>query len=344
VMYRRERDGHVYGGPMYYMEEGLARKGMGELGRTMAVIYAFLCIGGSLGGGNMFQSNQTLEILGTVSPWFLDYNWLIGLIMAGLVGLVIIGGIKRIGSVTSRIVPFMCGLYVISALFVVFWHITEVPAMLVEIVEKAFTGPAMFGGFLGVLVMGVRRAAFSNEAGLGSAAFAHATAKTDEPAREGIVAMIGPFIDTIVICTMTALVCMITGTYLEPEFRGEGFAGTSLTAAAFDSVIPGARYVLAFAVMMFAFSTMISWSYYGERSWEYLFGARSIMLYRIIFLFFVFLGSVTALGNVVGFSDMMILGMAFPNIIAGVLLSPQVRQVLFDYYNRLRSGEMKMYE
>lgn len=345
VMYRRkDPDGRVYGGPMYYMQEGLSKKGMAEFGRTLAVIYAFLTIGGSLGGGNMFQSNQTLEILGTVSPVFIEYNWLIGLLMAGLVGLVIIGGIKRIGNVTSRIVPFMCGLYLLTSLFVILYHVTEVPRMIAEIVSQAFTGPAMFGGFVGVLAMGVRRAAFSNEAGLGSAAFAHAAAKTDEPAREGIVAMIGPFIDTIVICTMTALVCMITGTYLEPEFRDGNFAGTSLTAAAFDSVIPGARYVLAVAVMLFAFSTMISWSYYGERAWEYLFGQGTIMLYRMIFLFFVFLGAITALNNVVGFSDMMIFGMAFPNIVAGVLLSPQIKATLFDYWRRLQSGEMKMYK
>ncbi|MDP7447202.1 MAG: alanine:cation symporter family protein, partial [Candidatus Latescibacteria bacterium] len=185
----------------------------------------------------------------------------------------------------------------------------------------------------------------SNEAGLGSAAFAHAAAKTDEPAREGIVAMIGPFIDTIVICTLTGLVCMITGAYLRPEFQsGDFIVGTRMTAAAFDSVIPGASYVLAVAVFLFAFSTMISWSYYGERAWEYLFGARSILLYRLIFVFFVFLGSVTALTNVLDFSDMMILGMAFPNIVAGVLLSPQIRATLFDYWERLQSGQMKRHK
>jgi AGCS family alanine or glycine:cation symporter len=242
VMYRRNTpEGQIYGGPMYYMEEGLAKKGMAEFGRTLAVIYAFLTIGGSFGGGNMFQSNQTLEILGTVSPWFKQYNWLVGLFMAGLVGLVIIGGIRRIGHVTSRVVPVMCGLYVIASMIIILYHITEVPTMIGRIVSMAFSGPAVYGGFTGVLIMGIRRAAFSNEAGLGSAAFAHAAAKTDEPAREGIVAMIGPFIDTIVICTMTGLVCMITGAYLRPEFQsGDFIVGTRMTAAAFDSVIPGA--------------------------------------------------------------------------------------------------------
>jgi len=346
VMYRRTTaDGHVYGGPMYYMQEGLSKMGMGAFGRTLAVVYAFLAIGGSLGGGNMFQSNQTLEILGTVSPWFLHNNWLVGLFMAALVGLVIIGGIRRIGQVTSRIVPLMCGLYVLACLFIIFHHIAEVPAMIGRIVSMAFTGPAAYGGFVGVLIMGIRRAAFSNEAGLGSAAFAHAAAKTDEPAREGIVAMIGPFIDTIVICLLTGLVCMITGAYLRPEFQsGDFIVGTKMTAAAFESVIPGASYMLAVAVFLFAFSTMISWSYYGERAWEYLFGARSILVYRLIFVFFVFLGSVTALTNVLDFSDMMILGMAFPNIVAGVILSPQIKATLFDYWERLQSGQMKMHK
>ena len=346
VMYRTVHpDGRVSGGPMYYLERGLAGKGMAEVGRTLAVLFAFLTIGGSLGGGNMFQANQTLEILGTVSPWFKSYNWAVGMIMAGLVALVIIGGIRRIGRVTSRIVPFMCLLYVLASLLIILWNIEAVPATLVRIVSDAFTGPAVYGGFLGVLVMGVRRAAFSNEAGLGSAAFAHAAAKTDEPAREGMVAMIGPFIDTIVICLMTALVCTITGVFERPEFEAGGsIVGVRMTAAAFDSFIPGARYVLAVAVLFFAYSTMISWSYYGERAWEYLFGNASVLIYRIIFVFFVFLGSMTALGNVIGFSDMMILGMAFPNIIGGIILSPQIKACLQEYWGRLQRGEMKRYK
>ena len=346
VMYRNVHpDGRVSGGPMYYLEKGLATIGLAQFGRTLAVIFAFLTIGGSLGGGNMFQANQTLEILGTVSPWFKSYNWVMGMVMAGLVALVIIGGIRRIGRVTSRIVPGMCLLYVITAVFIIAWNIQAVPATLARIVSDAFTGPAMYGGFLGVLVMGVRRAAFSNEAGLGSAAFAHAAAKTDEPAREGMVAMIGPFIDTIVICLMTALVCTITGVFERPEFQSGGgsIVGVRMTAAAFDSFIPGARYVLAVAVLLFAYSTMISWSYYGERAWEYLFGQGSVLVYRLIFVFFVFAGSVITLGNVIGFSDMMILGMAFPNILGGVLLSPQIKATLNEYWGRLQRGEMKVY-
>ena len=347
VMYRRVHpDGHISGGPMYYLEHGLETKGLKEFGRTLAVIFAFLTVGGSLGGGNMFQANQTLEILSTVSPFFETYNWLMGILFAISVAVVIIGGIKRIGQVTSRIVPFMCLLYVITSILIILSRITDVPAMIAAIVVQAFSPEAIYGGMLGVLVTGIKRAAFSNEAGLGSAAFAHAAAKTDEPAREGMVAMIGPFIDTIIICLMTGLVCMITGVYADPQFQAqEGFiVGTKMTAAAFESFIPGSRYVLALAVMLFAYSTMISWSYYGERAWEYLFGAGSTLIYRIIFVCFVFLGSVTALSNVLDFSDMMILGMAFPNIIGGIILSPQIKACLQDYWGRLQRGEMKRYK
>jgi AGCS family alanine or glycine:cation symporter len=342
VMYRNVReDGHVSGGPMYYLEHGLAKKGLRPLGRTLAVVYALLVIGGSFGGGNMFQANQTIEVLSTVSPVFKELSWLIGIIMAGFVAVVIIGGIRRIGNVTSRLVPGMCILYVTASLFIILSHATEIPALLGRIVAEAFNGSAIYGGFLGVLIMGVRRAAFSNEAGLGSAAFAHAAAKTDEPAREGIVAMIGPFIDTIVICLMTAMVCMITGVFEDPELKDKGVA---MTAAAFESFIPGARYVLAIAVVLFAYSTMISWSYYGERAWEYLFGDGATLIYRAIFVGFVFVGSVTALKNVLDFSDAMILGMAFPNIVGGIILSPQIKEVLNDYWARYKSGEMQRYK
>ncbi|MDA0746778.1 MAG: alanine/glycine:cation symporter family protein [bacterium] len=340
IMYRETHsDGRISGGPMYYLEHGLGAKGLRPLGRTLAVLFALLAIGGSFGGGNMFQANQTLEILGTISPAFKTYNWLVGLLLAVMVAVVIIGGIRRIGRVTSRLVPFMCILYVLAAIFIILANIQNVPDMLVVIFQEAFTGRAIYGGFFGILITGIKRASFSNEAGIGSAAFAHAAAKTDEPAREGMVAMIGPFIDTIVICLMTGLVCMITGVYNDPEFQGQGVA---MTAAAFESFIPGASYVLSIVVTLFAYSTMISWSYYGERAWEYLFGERSIIAYRILFIGFVFIGSVVALENVITFSDMMILGMAFPNIIGGIILSPQIKSVLNDYWKRLKSGEMKM--
>ena len=347
VMYRKiHPDGHISGGPMYYLENGLESKGLKEFGRTLAVLFALLTVGGSLGGGNMFQANQTLEILGTVSPWFKTYNWVVGIALALLVSIVILGGIRRIGQVTSRIVPIMCLLYVMTSTLIILSRIADVPAMIGTIIGQAFTPEAVYGGFLGVLITGIKRAAFSNEAGLGSAAFAHSAARTNEPAREGMVAMIGPFIDTIVICLMTGLVCMITGVYADPKFQAQqGFAvGVSMTAAAFDSFIPGARYVLAIAVLLFAYSTMISWSYYGERAWEYLFGARVTTVYRVIFVGFVFIGSVTTLDNVLDFSDMMILGMAFPNIIGGIILSPQIKACLQDYWGRLQRGEMQRYK
>ena len=245
VMHRKiHPDGRISGGPMYYLEHGLANKGLKSLGRVFAILFAIFAIGGSLGGGNMFQVNQTIEILTTVSPAVGDYNWAFGILFAVLVALVIIGGIKRIGRVTSRIVPFMCLLYVAASLVIILSHIGQVPAMIATIFREAFSPQALYGGFLGVLIVGVKRAAFSNEAGLGSAAFAHAAAKTNEPAREGMVAMIGPFIDTIVICLMTALVCMITGVYTDPQFQAsEGFiVGAKMTSAAFDSFLPGARY------------------------------------------------------------------------------------------------------
>ena len=341
VMYRTVHpDGHVSGGPMYYLERGLQAKGLMRFGRTLAILFAILAIGGSLGGGNMFQANQTLEILGTISPLFTTYNWVVGIVLAALVAVVIIGGIRRIGQVTSRLVPFMCLLYVSFSGLIILSHFTEIPALLATIVGEAFSPSAMYGGLIGVLVTGIKRAAFSNEAGLGSAAFVHAAAKTDEPAREGMVAMIGPLIDTVIICLMTGLVCMITGMHTNPAFQGQG---VSMTAAAFDSFLPGARYVLAIAILFFAYSTMISWSYYGERAWEYLFGLKTTLVYRIIFVWCVFMGSVTTLNNVLTFSDMMILSMAFPNILGGIILSPQIKACLQDYWGRLQRGEMQRY-
>ena len=347
VMHRKiHPDGRISGGPMYYLEHGLANKGLKSLGRVFAILFAIFAIGGSLGGGNMFQVNQTIEILTTVSPAVGDYNWAFGILFAVLVALVIIGGIKRIGRVTSRIVPIMCLLYVAASLVIILSHIGQVPTMIATIFREAFSPQALYGGFLGVLIVGVKRAAFSNEAGLGSAAFAHAAAKTNEPAREGMVAMIGPFIDTIVICLMTALVCMITGVYTDPQFQAsEGFiVGAKMTSAAFDSFLPGARYVLAIGVMLFAYSTMISWSYYGERAWEYLFGSNFTLIYRVIFVVFVVFGSVVTLKNVLDFTDMLILSMAFPNIIGGIILSPQIKACLQEYWGRLQSGEMKRYK
>ena len=341
IMFREiQPDGRVTGGPMYYLEKGLSLKGYATVGRVLAILFAILCIGGSLGGGNMFQSNQTLEALGSINPFFAKYNWVFGVLLACLVGAVIIGGIRRIAEVTSRVVPTMCLAYVVSALYIIITNIDRVPDVIRLIFSQALNGDAVYGGVLGIMIIGITRAAFSNEAGIGSAAIAHSAAKTEEAAREGIVSMIGPFIDTVIICSMTALVVLLTGAYNDPALAGKG---TAMTASAFGSAIPGAQFVLAIVVCLFAYSTMISWEYYGERAWEYLFGNQYLIIFRVIFVAFVFLGSVTKLSNVIDFSDLMILSMAFPNIVGGIVLSPQIKKCLDAYWQSYKSGQMKRY-
>lgn len=329
-------EGHVSGGPMYYLRDGLAERGLAPLGKALAAIFAVLCIGGSIGGGNMFQANQSYQ---AVSGIIAMPSWVYGLAIAVLVGLVILGGIQRIGSVASALVPSMCAIYVIAALWILLMNLPEIPAAFGTIFSEAFTPKAVEGGFIGVLVQGIRRAVFSNEAGIGSAAIAHAAARTKEPVREGIVALLEPFIDTIVICNMTALVVVITGTYLEP-----GLTGVSITSEAFGTVIGWFPAILSIAVFLFAFSTMISWSYYGERAWTYLFGEAQTQSYRVLFVICVFIGSVVNLGSVLDFSDMMLLTMAFPNMLGGFILAGSVADELNDYMSRLRSGEMKVYK
>ena len=337
-MYRTtDRFGKVSGGPMHYLERGLAEMNMAGLGRTLSVLFAVLCIFGSLGGGNMFQANQSYAQVASVVPIFQGEigSLVYGLLLSGLVGVVIIGGIDRIGQVASFIVPFMVGIYMLAAFFIVITNFTAVPAALGEIVSSAFTPGAAFGGALGVMVTGFRRAAFSNEAGVGSASIAHSAAATKEPVREGIVALLEPFIDTIVVCTTTALVLVITGAY---ETEADGVV---MTSSAFATVLPWFPKVLTLAVFLFAFSTMISWSYYGERCWTFLFGSGSTLIYKIIFVGAVVLGSVIQLGSVLDFSDLMILAMAFPNILGVVLLSGKVHARLADYLARLRTGAMR---
>jgi len=339
-MYRQVDDnGQVLGGPMRYLGDGLTKLGRPKLGRALAVLFSLMCIGGSFGGGNMFQANQAFAQPARVLPSFADKSWLFGFIVAVLVGLVIIGGIKRIGQVAGAIVPAMCAVYIVAGLVILGANFSAIPAAIGRIVSEAFTPQAGLGGFLGVLVTGFRRAAFSNEAGIGSASIAHSAAATKEPVREGLVSLLEPFIDTIVICTMTGLVVVVTGEY-HNTFEGDSTAqGVLMTSAAFETVLPWFHYVLAIAVFLFAFSTMISWSYYGERCWVFLFGNGASMVYRVIFLGFVLLGSVLKIGSVLDFSDFMILGMAFPNILGLLLLSRQVRERLRDYMSRLSSGD-----
>ena len=347
-MYRQvNADGSISGGAMYYIDLGLKKMGgsWAAIGKVLAVMYAVMIMGGAVGAGNMFQVNQTAEAFRSTFGIPDSYNWLIGIIMAVLVGIVIVGGIKRIGAATSKIVPAMCGLYVLASLFIIITHITKVPEAIGLIFSMAFTQNALYGGVVGVFVLGIKRSAFSNEAGLGSAAIAHAAAKTDEPVREGIVAMIGPFIDTIIVCTMTAMVVIVTGAWNDPSIPQS--AGVTLTTKAFEGSISWFPYILTITIGLFAYSTMISWCYYGERGWIYLLdhfgglGLRTVVIFRIAFIGFIILGAVSELKDVVGFSDLLVLSMAFPNIVGSIVLAPRVLHKVKDYWNRYLSGEMK---
>lgn len=347
--------GRVSGGPMHYLKEGLAQKGsmLGVLGGILAFLFTLFCIGGSLAGGNSFQVNQSLGVLADRYPFFAENGWVYGVIMAVLVGIVIIGGIRRIAQVAEKIVPTMCAIYVTGALLLIFSRIDAVPGAFSAILGGAFAPDAIYGGFIGSLVVGFQRAAFSNEAGVGSAAIAHSAAKTEYPVREGIVALLEPFIDTVVVCTMTALVIVISGAYSNPEYVDlvSQNKGAALTTAAFSEVDWLASwfpFVLLAAMILFAFSTMISWSYYGERCFRKLFGGllgdQASLVYKLIFLVFVWLGSVIQATSVLEFGDLMILIMAFPNILGLYFLKGMVQEDLSDYTERLKNGEFKVYK
>lgn len=343
VKYREiDENGNVSGGPMYYLTKGLKKKRMGGLGKILAVIFAILCIGGSFGGGNMFQANQAFAQVASKFPALADYGAYFGIVLALLVGVVIIGGIKSIARVTDKIVPLMVGLYVSVSLIIILMNFNQIGVAFNEIISGAFSPDALKGGIIGVLIIGFQRAAFSNEAGVGSASIAHSASKTNEPISEGIVALLEPFIDTVVVCTMTALVLIFTGYANDPT----GLTGSELTSAAFSSVFAWFDWVLLIAIVLFAFSTMISWSYYGMKSWTYLFGSGTTKetIYKILFLLFVVVGASSNLGSVMDFSDMMILGMAFPNILGLYFLSTEIKIDLKSYFNRIKSGEIKRYK
>ena len=432
LMYRKVNDdGTVSGGPMHYLDKGLKEKGMGKLGKVLAVLFAIFCIGGSFGGGNMVQINQAtnqlitvtggaltadgleafpvrkdgdivllsslatvqqdkrgeavvipsdiadltvletainakdpdaqvsvdngqINVMKSVSP-FAGRGWIFGLIMAITIGIVIIGGIKSIVKVTDKVVPFMVAIYVLGALVVLGYHFAEIPAAFGEIIGGAFAPGALYGGAIGVMIQGFRRAAFSNEAGVGSASIAHSAAKTDEPISEGIVALLEPFIDTVVICTMTALVIIITN-YGAAAGGGAAWAYNGLdqntiaqidvTSIAFASVISWFPVVLSIAVILFALSTMVSWSYYGLKSWTYLFGESKTNenIYKVIFCIFVVIGSAISAQAVFDFGDAMIFAMCFPNVLGLYLLMPNVRRAMRDYFARIKSGEIKRYD
>lgn len=351
VKYRKiDKKGRVSGGAMYYLRHGLKKKKLGLLGHVLAVTFAVLVIGGSFGGGNMLQSNQAFEQFASFFPKTADHGAWYGLILAFFVGLVIIGGIKSIARVTSKIVPFMAILYVGTALAIIIMNIDKTGEAFGLIFHGAFSADALKGGFVGVLIWGFQRGAFSNEAGVGSASIAHSAARTNEPVSEGIVALLEPFVDTIVVCTMTALVIIFTGYYNDTS----GIEGVSLTSEAFGSVFSWFPYLLLVAVTLFAFSTLISWSYYGQKGFDYLFGGFSAKLfgnrnvtdtiYRLLFLGCIVIGSASNLRSVMDFSDMMVLCMAFPNIIGLVIMAPEVKRDLNSYWKRLKTGEIKRYK
>lgn len=346
VKYREQNEhGEVFGGPMYYLSKGLKKRNLGKLGKALAVVFAILCVGGSFGGGNMFQANQAFNQLTEIPGWegFASYGFWFGLVLAALVGIVIIGGIKSIAKVTDKVVPTMVGIYIISALTIIGINYENIGAAFGTIFSGAFEPEAIYGGFIGVLILGFQRAAFSNEAGVGSAAIAHSAAKTKEPVSEGLVALLEPFIDTVVVCTMTALVIIFTGYADDPE----GLEGAALTSAAFSNSLGSwSMYVLSFAVVLFAFSTMISWSYYGLKAWTYLFGKTKTAdyIYKSLFLLFIVVGSSVGLGAVITFSDLMILGMAFPNILGLFIMSGEVRNDMNLYFSKLKSGVIKKFK
>jgi len=327
-------DGTVAGGPMYYLANGIAELGWPTLGKSLAVLFALLCVAASLGAGNMFQANQSYAALANVVPYLAERSWLYGFAIAFLVGVVIVGGISRIGAVTSRLVPVVVLGYVGGCIWILIDHAAIVPEALAIMLEQSVSPEAVQGGFVGVLVQGIRRAAFSNGAGIGSAAIAHSATRNKEPVREGMVASLEPLVDTIIICNLTALSIVVTGVY-----QGSAAAqadGVELTAAAFGTVAGWLPVALAGAVLLFAFSNIISWSYYGEQAWIYLFGDGSTLAFKVVFVVFVFIGSVVNLGAVLDFSDMMLLGMSVPNLLGCFLLAGKVGEDLRVYMYGLR--------
>ena len=352
VKYRDvDSDGTVYGGPMYYLSKGLKERGFAKLGKTLAVIFAILCIGASFGGGNAAQSNQAaMQLVDSFGMTGGNARTIIGVIMMVVVGIIIIGGIKRIASVTEKVVPFMAGMYVIACLYIIIINFSLVDDAFGMIIGQAFSPSATVGGFIGVLIQGFRRAAFSNEAGAGSASIAHSAVITSYPASEGIVALLEPFIDTVVICTLTALVIIIfngdntifeygatVGDGTAVMIQGQELSGAGITSAAFSEYISFSGPFLTIAVVLFAVSTMISWSYYGLQSWVYLFGKGKVsdLTYKLLFLVFIVIGAAGDMSSVWAFSDAMILALVFPNMIGLFILYPKVRKELEKYLNAI---------
>ncbi len=337
--------GAVSGGPMYYLRDGLAEIGLAGLGKVLAVGFALMCILGSFGGGNMFQANQAHSMLTYAFDVPAEYGLITGLVLATLVFSVIIGGMPSIASVTEKVVPWMAVIYVGMSVVVIGANFEQVGPAFSAIIDGAFTGAGVAGGFIGALIQGLKRATFSNEAGIGSAAIAHSAVKTKEPVTEGLVSLLEPFIDTVIICTMTALVITIAGLNTAP-FDGAGLTGVTLTAASFTATSEIFKYALAIAVILFAFSTMISWSYYGLKAWTYLFGESKSteILFKVIFCVFVVVGATIQFGAVIDFSDAAIFAMSIFNIVGLYLLMPIVKRELKLFIAKVDSGEVKKFD
>jgi len=338
VKYREvDANGVVSGGPMYYLRDGLKKKGLPRLGKFLAYLFAVIIAFSAFGIGNMFQSNQVHAQLSIMFPVLAPYGFWVGVVLAILTGLVILGGIKSIAKVCEKLFPFMAILYIAMCLIIIFTNITHIGDACRVIWDGAFNPEAAKGGIVGVLIMGFRRAVFSNEAGIGSAAIAHSTVKTTKPVTEGYVALLEPFIDTVVICTMTALTLIFTGVYQNPNH----LEGAQLTSAAFSSFAPWAPYVLLLCMLLFVYSTLVGWSYYGVKGFDFIFGGLSQRLtgkriyaektYQILFLLMIIVGTTTSLNAIIDFSDMLVLCMSVPNIIGLYILAPELKQEIREY-------------
>jgi len=338
-------DGSVMGGGMRYLSEGLKNKGLEGFGKILALVFAVFMIGGAIGGGNIFQVSQSLGAVKGEISFFATYPWAYGLILAVLVGFVIIGGVKSIAHTTEKIVPLMVIIYLSASIYILIVNAALLPHAIMTIFNEAFHPTAIAGGMVGVMVQGFKRASFSSEAGIGSAPIAHAPSQVKYPVQQGLVALYEPFIDTVVVCTITALVIVTTGVYTggTPELNAliEAKQGAALTSAAYAMTLSWFPAILALCVTLFAFSTMISWSYYGERAWTYLFGSKSSIIFKLFFLVIIVLSTlVDKLGPLVDLTDMLFLAMALPNLIGLYILRDDVKNALIEYTQKLKSGEL----
>ncbi len=338
LKYRRcNTDGTVSGGPMFYIERGFAQKGYHKLGKTLAYIFALACLPGTVGGGCMLQTNQAAQqfivITGGENSFFASQSWVFGLIVAVIVGLVIVGGIKSIANVTSKVVPIMCLVYLFSCIIIILTHFTLIPHAIYTILKEAFFPNAVAGGMIGSVIIGLRRSIQSNEAGIGSSPIAYAAVKTNEPVSQGFVSMIEPFLDTVIVCSMTAFVIVLTGTY---KNYTDGISGVELTSAAFQSVMPFFPYILALVIILFALSTILSWAYYGQKAWTFLVGEgnKRVKFYQIVFCIFIIIGSSMNIKSVIDFTDATYLVMAAPNLLAVFVLIKDIKRELIDYCKR----------